>query len=107
MPLSSSSEFLTKQQIFDDMYSRKITPGKCRTSEYQKIVLETVLSLKNVTLDELSESSVQKLELKARGLTNPIYVKWRKCSCHRDGLYKKFQNNMENPFDWIPELKEN
>ena len=107
MPLSNSCEFLTKRQIFDDMYSRKITPGNYRTSEYQKIVLETVLSLKKVTLEELSESSVQKLELKAKGLTNPIYVKWRKCGCHRNGLYKKFQNNMEDPFDWIPELKEN
>ena len=107
LPLSNSSEFLTKKQIFDDMYSRKITPGMCRTSEYQKIVLETVLSLKKVKLNELSDSSVQKLELKAKGFTNPVYVKWRKNGCTRNGLYKKFQNNMEDPFDWIPELKEN
>ena len=69
--------------------------------------METVLNLKKVTLDKLTESSVQKLELKAAGLTYPIYVKWRKCGAHRDAFYKKFQNNMEDPFDWIPELKEN
>ena len=89
------------------MYSRKITPGKCRTSEYQKFVLETVLSLKKVKLNELSETSVQKLELKAKGFTNPIYIKRRKNGCSRNGLYKKFKSNMEDPFEWIPELKEN
>merc|ERR1712008_230052 len=83
LPLSNSSEFLTKRQIFDDMYSRKITPGKCRTSEYQKIVLETVLSLKKVKLNELSDSSVEKLELKAKGFTNPICIKWKKNGCSR------------------------
>ena len=107
LALSNSNDFLTKRQIFDDIYSRKITPGKCRTSEYQKIVLETVLTLKKVNLDELTESSVQKLELKAAGLTFPIYVKWRKCGAHREAIYKKFQNNMEDPFDWFPELKKN
>ena len=107
LPLSISSEFLTKRQIFDDMYSRKITPGKYRTSEYQKIVLETVLSLKKVKLNELSDTSVQKLQLKAKGFTNPIYIKRRKNGCSRNGLYKKFKSNMEDPFEWIPELKEN
>ena len=40
---SNSSELLTKRQIFDDIYSRKITPGQCKNFEYVKHVLETVL----------------------------------------------------------------
>ena len=30
LPLSNSSEFLTKRQIFDHIYSLNITPGKCK-----------------------------------------------------------------------------
>merc|ERR1719483_722151 len=82
------SEMITKRQIFDHIYSLKITPGKCRGLDYQKHVLETVLCFKNLTIDKLSESSVQKLELKVKSLTSEIYEKWRKCGAHRIGLYR-------------------
>ena len=42
---SFSNELLIKQQIFDEIYSRKITPGQCRLCEYVNHVLETVLNL--------------------------------------------------------------
>ena len=32
--LSNSSDLLTKRQIFDDIYSRKITPGQCKNFVY-------------------------------------------------------------------------
>ena len=44
------SEMITKRQIFDHMYSLKITPGKCRSLDYQKHVLETVLCFKNFNI---------------------------------------------------------
>ena len=100
--LSNSSDLLTKRQIFDDIYSRKITPGQCKNFVYIQHVLETVLNLKKVTLDELTESSIKKLKLKVNGLTSDIYTKWKKCRGIR--IYTKFHNNMEDPFDWIPEL---
>ena len=98
---SNSSELLTKRQIFDDIYSRKITPGQCKNFEYEKHVLETVLKLNKVTIDKLSELSIKKLKTKANSLTSGIYKHWRKCHLR---LYTKFNNNMEDPFDWIPEL---
>ena len=69
--------------------------------------MEMVLSFKTVTWNKLSESSVQKLRLRAKVLTSKIYEKWRKCGFHRSGLYNEFQNKMEDPFDWIPELNDN
>ena len=99
---SNSSDLLTKRQIFDDIYSRKITPGQCKNFVYIKHALETVLNLKKVTIDELTESSIKRLKLKVNGLTSDIYTKWKKCRGIR--IYTKFHNNMEDPFDWIPEL---
>ena len=98
---SYSSELLTKRQIFDDIYSRKITPGQCKNFEYVKHVSETVLKWNKVTIDKLSEFSIKKLKTKASSLTSGIYTNWRKCHLQ---LYTKFNNNMEDPFDWIPEL---
>ena len=98
---SYSSELLTKRQIFDDIYSRKITPGQCKNFVYIKHILETVLNLKKVTIDELTESSIKKLKTKVNGLTSDIYTKWKKSGIR---LYRRFHNNMEDPFDWIPEL---
>ena len=71
-------EMVTKRQIFDKIYSRKITPGKYRNSDYRKHVMETVLSFHKLTLVKVSESSVQKLELKVNSLTSAIYEKWKK-----------------------------
>ena len=102
--LPNPSEMLTKRHIFDYIYSLKITPGICDFSDYQNYVMETVLYFNNLTIDKLSESSVQKLKTKARGLTASVYGHWRRSDKHRVGLYKKFQNNMQDPFDWIPEL---
>jgi hypothetical protein len=99
---SNSSNLLNKRQIFDDIYSRKITPGQCKNFVYIKHVLETVLNLKKLTIDELTESSIKKLKTKVNGLTSDIYTKWKKCRGIR--IYTKFHNNMEDPFDWIPEL---
>ena len=97
-------EMVTKRQIFDIIYSRKITPGKCRNSDYRKHVMETVLSFHKLTLDKVLESSVQKLELKVNSLTSVIYEKWKKNGGHKDRLYEKFPNNMQDPFAWVPEL---
>ena len=95
-------KMVTKRQIFDEIYSRKITPGKYRNSDYRKHVMETVLSFHKLTLVKVSESSVQKLELKVNSLTSAIYEKWKKIGGHRDRLYEKFPNNMQDPFDWVP-----
>ena len=86
------------------MYSKEIIPGNYRYSVYQNHIVETVLALKKVTSDKLSKSSVKKLKLESNALTSAIYEKWSKCGCHRDALYGKFKNKMEEPFDWVPEL---
>ena len=98
------SEMITKRHIFDYIHSLITTPGIYRNSVYQKHVLETVLCLKNLTIGKLSESSIQKLEAKATGLTSAVYEKWSKCNGSRNRFYSKFKNNMQDPFDWVPEL---
>ena len=100
---SCSNELLTKQQIFDEIYSRKITPGQCRLCEYGNHVLETVLNLKDVTIDKLSECSVKKLKTKVNSFTQWLKTKWRTHGIH--WINKKLKN--KDPFDWIPELEEN
>ena len=86
---SCSNELLTKQQIFDEMYSRKITPGQCRLCEYGNHVLETVLNLKDVTIDKLSECSVKKLKTKVNSFTQWLKTKWRTHGIH--WINKKLQ----------------
>ena len=98
------SEMITKRHIFDYIHSLITTPGIYRNSVYQKHVLETVLCFKNLTIGKLSESSIQKLEAKATGLTSAVYEKWSKCNGSRNRFYSKFKNNMQDPFDWVPEL---
>ena len=44
------------------------------------------------------------LETKATSLTNAIYGKWKKCGGNRYTIYRQFVNNMQDPFDWFPEL---
>ena len=99
---SNSSELLSRRQIFDDIYSRKITPGQCSKSDYEKHVLETVINLKKVTIDKLSESSVKKLTTKVNSFTSVVYRLWKKYGVYR--IYRTFQTTAH--FDWIPELKE-
>ena len=103
LPLPNPNEPFSKRQIFDYLYSRKITPGQSRVCEYENHFLETVLILKEVTIDKLSEFSVKKLKLKVRNLTQWLFTNWKKRGKH--WIYRKFQN--KDSFDWIPELKEN
>ena len=107
LPLPNPSEPFSKRQIFDYLYSRKITPGNCRNLDYLQNVLETVLSFKNITLDKLSESSAQDLETKVRSFTISIKKHWNKKAISRERLYGKFPNQMQDLFPWTPELKEN
>ena len=103
LPLPNPSEPFSKRQIFDYLYSRKITPGQSRVCEYEKHFLETVLILKEVTIEKLSEISVKKLESKVRSFTQWLFTNWKKRGKH--WIYRRFQK--KDSFDWIPELKEN
>ena len=105
LTLPNPSEMLTKRHIFDHIHSLKFTPGIYNLSDYSNYVLETVLWVKNLTMDKLSKSSYQNLETKAKGLAKKIYLHWRRSGKNRAGLYKRFKNNMEDPFDWVPELE--
>ena len=103
LPLPNPSEPFSKRQIFDYLYSRKITPGQSRVCEYEKNFLETVLILNEVTIDKLSEVSVEKLKSKVRSFTQWLFTSWKKRGKH--WIYRKFEK--KDSFDWIPELKEN
>ena len=103
LPLPNPSEPFSKRQIFDYLYSRKITPGQSRVCEYEKNFLETVLILNEVTIDKLSEFSVKKLKSKVRSFTQWLFTSWKKRGKH--WIYRKFEK--KDSFDWIPELKEN
>ena len=103
LPLPNPSEPFSKRQIFDYLYSRKITPGQSRVCEYEKHFLETVLILKEVTIETLSEFSIKKLKSKVKSLTQWLFTNWKKRGKH--WIYRKFQK--KDSFDWIPELKGN
>ena len=97
-------EKFTNGRIFDYLYlTLKIFPTN---TEYNKHVKDTVLSFKNISIDKLIDSSVKTFDKKVQYLVGDLRKMWRKCGCHRDIIYKRFQNKMDYTFDWTPELKQ-
>ena len=99
-------ETFSKGKIFDYLFysTSKIVPTNY--TEYMKHVKDTVLSFKNISIDKLTNSSVKTLDKKVKLFVINIRAKWKKCGSHRERIYEKFQKNMEEPFIWTPEFKE-
>merc|ERR1712200_355118 len=88
------------------MYSRRILLSISPTA-YQQHVKNIVLNFKNTSEENLSESSLQILDRRVKDFAKKVRIKW-KSTGYKTGrrFYKKFQNNMEDPFMWTPELKD-
>ena len=96
------NETFSKEKLFEYLYhTKKIRPGN---TKYKQHVKDTVLNFKNITMDKLSESSLEILDKKAKCFVTEIRRKWNnKSKKGIDGFHRVFK---EPTFMWTPELKE-